>query len=88
MILGIPTRPGLRVMVASTPVDFRRGMDGLAALVSQTLAAGTGWFDHAEHHAVTAFVFRHGLDADTSTHKHAGTPGYTARKIAERTVIF
>ncbi len=52
------------------------------------VAAGTGWFDHAEHHAVTAFVFRHGLDADTSTHKHAGTPGYTARKIAERTVIF
>jgi transposase len=39
MILGIPTRPGLRVMVASKPVDFRRGMDGLAALVSQTLAA-------------------------------------------------
>jgi transposase len=26
-------------MVASKPVDFRRGMDGLAALVSQTLAA-------------------------------------------------
>ena len=39
MILGIPTRPGLRVMVASKPGDFRRGMDGLAALVSQTLAA-------------------------------------------------
>ena len=37
MILGIPVRPGLRVMVASKPVDFRRGMDGLAALVTQVL---------------------------------------------------
>jgi transposase len=40
MILGIPVRPGLRVMVASKPVDFRRGMDGLAALVTQVLLAG------------------------------------------------
>jgi transposase len=39
MILGIPVRPGLRVMVASKPVDFRRGMDGLAALVTQVLLA-------------------------------------------------
>ena len=39
MILGIPSRPGLRVMVASKPVDFRRGMDGLAALVTQALLA-------------------------------------------------
>lgn len=39
MILGIPVRPGLRVMVASRPVDFRRGMDGLAALVTQVLLA-------------------------------------------------
>lgn len=39
MILGIPVRPGLRVMVASKPVDFRRGMDGLAALVTQALLA-------------------------------------------------
>jgi transposase len=39
MILGIPARPGLRVMVASKPVDFRRGMDGLAAMVTQVLLA-------------------------------------------------
>jgi transposase len=39
MILGIPTRPGLRVLVASSPVDFRKGIDGLVALVSQALAA-------------------------------------------------
>ena len=39
MILGIPSRPGLRVMVASKPVDFRRGLDGLAALVTQVLLA-------------------------------------------------
>ncbi len=38
MILGLPTRPGLRIMVATRPVDFRRGMDGLAALVTQTLS--------------------------------------------------
>jgi transposase len=39
MILGIPSRPGLRVLVASQPVDFRKGMDGLVALVTQALAA-------------------------------------------------
>jgi len=39
MILGIPSRPGLRVMVAPKPVDFRKGMDGLAAMVTQVLAA-------------------------------------------------
>ena len=31
-------RPGLRIMVASKPVDFRKGMDSLAALVMQALA--------------------------------------------------
>ena len=39
MILGVPSRPGLRIMVACKPVDFRKGMDSLAALVSQALAA-------------------------------------------------
>ncbi|GAC1348679.1 MAG: IS66 family insertion sequence element accessory protein TnpB [Acetobacteraceae bacterium] len=39
MILGFPARPGLRIMVASKPVDFRKGMDSLVALVMQTLAA-------------------------------------------------
>jgi transposase len=39
MILGIPSRPGLRVMVASKPTDFRKGMDGLVAMVTEVLAA-------------------------------------------------
>ena len=39
MILGVPSRPGLRIMVASKPVDFRKGMDSLAALVMQALAS-------------------------------------------------
>jgi len=38
VILGVPARPGLRIMVASKPVDFRKGMDSLAALVMHTLA--------------------------------------------------
>ena len=50
MILGIPVRPGLRVMVASKPVDFRRGMDGLAALVTQAL--------FADPFAGDVFIFR------------------------------
>jgi len=29
--------PGVRVLVASRPVDFRKGMDGLAALARETL---------------------------------------------------
>jgi transposase len=39
VILGVPSRPGLRIMVASRPIDFRKGMDSLAALVMQTLAS-------------------------------------------------
>ena len=35
MILGIPSRPGLRVMVASKPIDFRKGIDGLVAMVTE-----------------------------------------------------
>lgn len=38
MILGLPSRPGLRIMVAAKPIDFRKGMDSLAALVMQALA--------------------------------------------------
>ena len=33
----IPVPPGVRVLVWSTPVDFRAGMDRLAALVQVTL---------------------------------------------------
>lgn len=39
MILGVPARPGLRIMLASQPVDFRKGMDSLFALVGQALSA-------------------------------------------------
>jgi hypothetical protein len=38
MILGVPPRPGLRIMVAAKPIDFRKGLDSLAALVKQALA--------------------------------------------------
>ena len=40
VILGVPSRPGLRIMVASRPTDFRKGMDSLAALVTQALRTG------------------------------------------------
>jgi hypothetical protein len=39
MIIDLPVRPGLRIMVTSRPVDFRRGMDSLSTLVKETLAA-------------------------------------------------
>jgi hypothetical protein len=39
VILGVPPRPGLRIMVAAKPIDFRKGMDSLAALVKQALAS-------------------------------------------------
>ena len=32
--------PGVRILLAARPVDFRKGMDGLAALVQQVLLAG------------------------------------------------
>ena len=50
MILGIPSRPGLRVMVASKPIDFRKGIDGLVAMVTEVLAA--------DAFAGDVFVFR------------------------------
>jgi len=50
VILGIPSRPGLRVLVASKPIDFRKGMDGLVAMVTQVLAA--------DPFAGDVFVFR------------------------------
>jgi transposase len=31
--------PGVRILLAAQPVDFRKGMDGLAALVQQVLRA-------------------------------------------------
>ena len=35
----IPVPPGVRILLATQPVDFRKGMDGLAALVQQVLRA-------------------------------------------------
>jgi transposase len=34
-MIAVPA--GLRVLIATKPVDFRRGADGLAALVRETL---------------------------------------------------
>ena len=34
-MISVP--PGIRVMVATVPVDFRKGMDGLAVLVQEAL---------------------------------------------------
>jgi len=50
VILGIPSRPGLRVMVASKPIDFRKGMDGLVAMAREVLSA--------DPFAGDVFVFR------------------------------
>ena len=33
----ITVPPGVRILLAAQPVDFRKGMDGLAALVQQAL---------------------------------------------------
>jgi transposase len=36
-VIAVP--PGVRILLAAQPVDFRKGMDGLAALVQQALQA-------------------------------------------------
>lgn len=36
-MIALPS--GVRVLIATSPVDFRKGMDGLAALVQDTLKA-------------------------------------------------
>jgi transposase len=36
-VIAVP--PGVRILLAAEPVDFRKGMDGLAALVQQALRA-------------------------------------------------
>jgi transposase len=41
---------GVRVLVAMRPVDFRKGVDGLAALVQETLAESP--------YSGTVYVFR------------------------------
>ena len=50
MILGVPTRPGLKIVVSAKPIDFRKGMNSLAALVSHALSA--------DPFAGDVFVFR------------------------------
>ncbi|MBI1205809.1 MAG: IS66 family insertion sequence element accessory protein TnpB [Azospirillum sp.] len=35
--VGSGLRPGLRILVASEPVDFRKGLDGMVALVERHL---------------------------------------------------
>lgn len=50
MIIDLPVRPGLRILVTSRPVDFRRGMDSLSTLVKETLAT--------DPYAGDVFVFR------------------------------
>jgi transposase len=47
-MIAVPT--GMRVMVATKPVDFRRGADGLVALVRETLGQ--------DPFSGTIFVFR------------------------------
>jgi transposase len=47
-MIGLPG--GVRVLIATSPVDFRKGMDGLAALVQATLKE--------DPFSGTIFVFR------------------------------
>jgi len=47
-VIAVP--PGVRILLATRPVDFRKGMDGLAALVQQAL--------RADPFAGDVFIFR------------------------------
>ena len=47
-MIAVP--PGVRILLAARPVDFRKGMDGLAALVQQAL--------RADPFAGDVFIFR------------------------------
>src|SRR3954469_21302556 len=47
-VIAVP--PGVRILLATRPVDFRKGMDGLAALVQQVL--------RADPFAGDVFIFR------------------------------
>jgi transposase len=47
-MIAVPA--GMRVLVATRPIDFRKGADGLAALVSETL--------RDDPFSGTVFVFR------------------------------
>jgi transposase len=47
-VIAVP--PGVRILLAARPIDFRKGMDGLAALVQQAL--------HADPFQGDIFIFR------------------------------
>jgi transposase len=47
-MIAVP--PGVQILLAARPVDFRKGMDGLAALVQQAL--------RADPFASELFIFR------------------------------
>ena len=47
-VIAVP--PGVQILLAAQPVDFRKGMDGLAALVQQAL--------RADPFAGEVFIFR------------------------------
>jgi transposase len=47
-VIAVP--PGVRILLAARPIDFRKGMDGLAALVQQAL--------RADPFAGDVFIFR------------------------------
>jgi transposase len=47
-VIAVP--PGMRILLAARPVDFRKGLDGLAALVQQAL--------QTDPFAGEVFVFR------------------------------
>ena len=62
----IPVPPGVRVLVWSTPVDFRAGMDRLAALVQVTL--------RLDPFAGDVFVFRSRPDQAARLRRHGSDP--------------
>ena len=57
---------GVKIMVATQPVDFRRGMNGLVALVASALAADPYWgrFRLRAESYVKGFNFDFGSVAD------------------------
>ena len=66
----IPVPPGVRVLVWSTPVDFRAGMDRLAALVQVTL--------RLDPFAGDVFVFRSRPDQAARLRRHRSDPDHQA----------
>jgi len=65
-VIGVSPN-GVKIMVATQPVDFRRGMNGLVALVASALSADPycgdvfvfQWRDADEYPGVLAFAGRY-----------------------------